>query len=32
MVDYIISLRESILEAYTGIVTGMKSNGKSEHA
>lgn len=29
MVDYIISLRESILEAYTGIVTGMKSSGKS---
>lgn len=25
MVDYIITLRESILEAYTGIVTGMKS-------
>ena len=29
LVDYVASLREGILEAYTGIVTGFKNTDKS---
>lgn len=28
LVDYVTSLREGILEAYTGIVTGLKNTDK----
>lgn len=31
LVDYVGQLREGILEAYTGIVTGLKSTAKGSH-
>lgn len=30
LVDYVSQLREGILEAYTGIVTGLKNTEKGE--
>lgn len=32
LVDYVSQLREGILEAYTGIVTGFKNTDKGKHS
>lgn len=31
LVDYVLTLREAILEAYTGIVAAYKASGKRKH-